>query len=87
MNNHPAGKAPKTSFQFMLAMLKPFVPQSAFFPMKVFGLDKNEWTAALLEEIDADQIPAYYGGTLTDPDGDPKCSSMVLLYTLKSKLF
>ena len=62
----------------MLAILKPFVPQSAFLAMRVFGSDRNEWTAALLEEIDADQLPAYYGGTLTDPDGDPKCSSLVI---------
>jgi hypothetical protein len=45
--------------------------------IRIFGHDKEEWTKALLEEIDADQLPAYYGGTLTDPDGDPKCPSKV----------
>ena len=85
MLHSPGRKAPKTCFQLMLAILKPFVPQSAFLAMRVFGSDRNEWTAALLEEIDADQLPAYYGGTLTDPDGDPKCSSMVIYYAYTLK--
>jgi hypothetical protein len=72
------GKAPKMCFQLMLTMLKPFMPECSLMPIRVFGSDRNEWTSALLEEIDADQFPAYYGGTLTDPDGDPKCPSKVL---------
>jgi hypothetical protein len=45
--------------------------------IKIFGNDKKEWTAAILEEIEVDQVPSFYGGTLTDPDGDPKCPSIV----------
>ena len=44
----------------------------------MFGTNREEWKAALLEEIDADQLPAYYGGTMTDDNGDPKCLSKVL---------
>ena len=62
----------------MFTMVKPFVPECVLGTIKIFGSDKTEWTAALLEEIDAHQLPAYYGGTLTDPDGDPKCPSKVL---------
>ena len=46
--------------------------------IKVFGSDKKQWTAALLEEIEADQLPAYFGGTMVDPDGNPKCPSKVI---------
>ena len=38
---------------------------------KIFGRDRKQWTSALLEEIDADQLPAFYGGTLTDPMAIP----------------
>ena len=48
--------------------------------MRIFSSNKEEWTAALLQEIDADQLPAFYGGTMVDPDGDPKCPSKVLEY-------
>ncbi len=48
--------------------------------MKIFGCNKEEWKAALLEEIDADQLPAFYGGTMVDPDGDPKCPSKVKFF-------
>ncbi len=57
--------------------MKPFMHQATIDKMRIFGFNKEEWTAAILEEIEADQIPAYYGGTMVDPDGDPKCPSKV----------
>jgi hypothetical protein len=44
----------------------------------IYGSDKDEWTNVLLKEIDCDQLPAYYGGTLTDSHGDPKCPHLVV---------
>ena len=45
----------------------------------VYGFDKNEWKSALLKDIDADQLPEHYGGTMTDPaTGDPKCPHKVI---------
>lgn len=35
------------------------------------------YKSELLKCIDADQLPVYWGGSLTDKDGDPKCSSKV----------
>jgi hypothetical protein len=43
---------------------------------------EKEWQAALLQEIDADQLPLFYGGTLTDPDGNGKCPSKVYHYII-----
>jgi hypothetical protein len=37
----------------------------------------GNWKQALLKEIDADQLPVHWGGTRTDPDGDPFCKSQV----------
>ncbi|XP_057372740.1 SEC14-like protein 2 [Daphnia carinata] len=62
-------------FPMLFAMVKPLIPASDFPKIKIFSADKNEWLSALLEEIDADQFPSFYGGTLTDPDGNPKCPS------------
>ncbi|XP_046460828.1 SEC14-like protein 2 [Daphnia pulex] len=66
--------APKL-FTVIYNILKPFVAQETQAKMRIFGCNKEEWKAALLEEIDADQLPAFYGGTMVDPDGDPKCPS------------
>jgi hypothetical protein len=57
--------------------MKPFLHQNTLDKLKIFGNNKEEWTAALLEEIEADNLPLYYGGTMVDPDGDPKCPSKV----------
>ena len=46
--------------------------------IRVYGTNEREWKEALLAEIDADQLPACYGGTLTDADGDPVCPSQVI---------
>ncbi|XP_057372739.1 SEC14-like protein 2 [Daphnia carinata] len=70
--------APK-AFTFVFSMVKPFLHQVTLDKISVFGFDKNEWSAALLKEIDADQLPVYYGGTMTDSNGDPKCSSKICL--------
>ncbi len=58
-------------------MIKPFLNQVTNDKISVYGFDKAEWAAALLHEIDADQLPAFYGGTMTDPDGNEKCPSKV----------
>jgi hypothetical protein len=57
--------------------MKPFLHQATLDKIRIFGYDKEEWAAALLEEIEADNLPLYYGGTMVDPDGDPKCPSKV----------
>jgi hypothetical protein len=43
----------------------------------MYGHKKDEWLPALLKEIDSDQLPAYYGGTMIDSDGDPRFTSKV----------
>lgn len=58
-------------------MIKPFLHQATIDKIRIFGCDKEEWKAALLQEVDSDQLPAFLGGTLTDANGDPMCSSLV----------
>lgn len=37
----------------------------------------GNWQEVLRTHIDPKQLPVVYGGTLTDPDGDPSCRTMV----------
>jgi len=68
--------APKM-FTMLFTLVKPLLSQATIDKFHIYGTDEKEWRAALLEYIDADQLPVYYGGTMTDPDGDPKCSSRI----------
>nr|XP_030716664.1 SEC14-like protein 2 isoform X4 [Globicephala melas] len=38
---------------------------------------KANWKEVLLKYVSPDQLPVEYGGTMTDPDGDPKCKSKI----------
>ena len=53
--------------------MAPFLDKNLNEQLRMFGSNREEWTAALLEEIDADQLPVLFGGTMTSPDGDPRC--------------
>lgn len=75
--------APKL-YTMVFNVLRPFMHQATINKINIFGHDKREWLPAMLEEIDASQLPVLYGGTLTDPDGDPNCPSMV--FALKALL-
>lgn len=37
----------------------------------------GNWKEVLLKQIDPDQLPVYWGGTKTDPDGNEMCTSLV----------
>ena len=70
--------APKL-FTVIYNMMRPFMHQVTIDKVCVYGFDKNEWKSALLKDIDADQLPEHYGGTMTDPaTGDPKCPHKVI---------
>uniref|UniRef100_A0A2K5H8K1 GOLD domain-containing protein n=1 Tax=Colobus angolensis palliatus TaxID=336983 RepID=A0A2K5H8K1_COLAP len=37
----------------------------------------NNWKEGLLKLISPEELPAQFGGTLTDPDGNPKCLTKI----------
>ena len=41
-----------------------------------------DWKEKLLEDIDPSELPQHWGGTATDPDGDPHCRSKVRCHVL-----
>lgn len=62
----------------IFSMIKPFLGQATIGKIRIFGYDSKAWKAALLEEIEANQLPVHYGGSMTDPDGNPMCLTKVL---------
>uniref|UniRef100_A0A669E9L4 SEC14-like lipid binding 7 n=1 Tax=Oreochromis niloticus TaxID=8128 RepID=A0A669E9L4_ORENI len=79
-DNYPEGlkrvfliKAPKM-FPVAYNLIKHFLCEETRRKIIVLG---SNWQEVLREHIDPDQLPVVYGGTLTDPDGDPRCRTMI----------
>ncbi|XP_057372019.1 SEC14-like protein 2 [Daphnia carinata] len=70
--------APKV-FSIMYSLAKPFMHEKTRKKVHIYSHDAEQWKAALLEDFDPQELPACYGGTLTDPDGNPYCITMVNL--------
>ncbi|XP_035908420.1 SEC14-like protein 2 [Anopheles stephensi] len=82
-------------FAFAYNMVKKFLGEYTIDKIRIFKPDRSKWLPSILERCDADQIPAYFGGTQTDPDGNPKCETKICwggkvpkeLYTSKEDSF
>ncbi|XP_073334490.1 SEC14-like protein 2 isoform X1 [Pagrus major] len=78
--NYPEGlkrvfliKAPKM-FPMAYNLIKHFLCEETRRKIIVLG---SNWQEVLRKHIDPEQLPVAYGGTLTDPDGDPSCRTMI----------
>ncbi|XP_004086486.1 SEC14-like protein 2 [Oryzias latipes] len=79
-DNYPEGlkrlfviKAPKL-FPVAYNLVKHFLCEAT--RDKIYILGAN-WQEVLLKYIDVEELPAIYGGKLTDPDGDPRCRTRI----------
>ncbi|XP_036383507.1 SEC14-like protein 2 isoform X2 [Megalops cyprinoides] len=79
-DNYPEGlkrlfviKAPKL-FPVAYNLVKHFLSEDTRRKIVVLGAN---WQEVLRKYIDPEQLPAVYGGTLTDPDGDPRCRTRI----------
>ena len=71
-------KAPKI-IGIAYQLMRPFISERSAKKMQIYSHDSaEECKKVLLTYIDADQLPACYGGTMTDPDGNPNCITKVL---------
>ncbi|CAL1279005.1 unnamed protein product [Larinioides sclopetarius] len=59
----------------LFSTVKKIIPQKVLQKIQVHGPDG--WKEKLLELIDSDGLPAYLGGTRTDPDGNPLCETFI----------
>ncbi|XP_041079631.1 SEC14-like protein 2 [Polyodon spathula] len=78
--NYPEGlkrlfviKAPKL-FPVAYNLIKHFLSVDTRRKIIILG---DNWQESLLQYIEPDQLPVCYGGTLTDPDGDPRCKTWI----------
>ena len=54
-------------FSILYKMAKPLFTKCTFEKLVIYtSSNKEEWKAALLELVDADQLPKSYGGTMSD---------------------
>lgn len=64
-------------FPVFWRIIRPFLTERTANKVALYGKDEQAWRRALLESIEPDQLPQYWGGTRCDPDGNPRCPSLV----------
>ena len=57
-------------------MIKPFLHERTRSKIQIFSHDPKQWKAAILAGVIPEECPVAYGGTLTDPDGNPNCITL-----------
>ncbi|XP_033845769.1 SEC14-like protein 2 isoform X1 [Periophthalmus magnuspinnatus] len=79
-DNYPEGlkrlfiiKAPAI-FPMAYNLIKHFLCEETRCKIVILG---SNWKEVLRKNIDPEQLPVVYGGTLTDPDGDPRCRTRI----------
>uniref|UniRef100_A0A8C6TQ16 SEC14-like lipid binding 7 n=1 Tax=Neogobius melanostomus TaxID=47308 RepID=A0A8C6TQ16_9GOBI len=79
-DNYPEGlkrlyliKAPAL-FPMAYNLIKHFLCEETRQKILILG---SNWKDVLRKNIDPEQLPAVYGGSLTDPDGDPRCRTKI----------
>lgn len=68
--------APKV-FAFAFSVAKKFMNEYTLSKIQIFKADPVKWQAAIFSNVPRDQVPAYFGGTLKDLDGNPKYGTKV----------
>ncbi|GAA6095417.1 SEC14-like protein 2 isoform X1 [Tachysurus ichikawai] len=78
--NYPEGlkrilliKAPKL-FPIAYNLIKPFMCEETRRKIVIVG---SNWKEVLQKYVAPDQLPVIYGGTMTDPNGNPYCKTMI----------
>ncbi|KOC67182.1 SEC14-like protein 2 [Habropoda laboriosa] len=70
--------APKV-FAFAFSVAKKFMDEYTLSKIQIYKTDPAKWQRAIFSNTSRDQVPAYFGGTLKDPDGNPKCGTKICL--------
>ncbi|XP_004481413.1 SEC14-like protein 4 isoform X2 [Dasypus novemcinctus] len=66
-------RAPKL-FPVAFNLVKSFMSEDTRRKLVILG---GNWKEELLRFISPDQLPVEFGGTMTDPDGNPKCLTKI----------
>ncbi|CAH1802359.1 unnamed protein product [Owenia fusiformis] len=62
-------------FPLLWKVARPLMSEHTKQKIQVLGSDYKE---VLQRYIDADQLPGFLGGTITDPDGNPDCKTLLV---------
>ncbi|KAH6928762.1 hypothetical protein HPB50_019307 [Hyalomma asiaticum] len=62
-------------FPIFWQIVRPFLSQRTVDKVEVYG--REGWKERLLSIVDADSLPAIWGGNMTGPDGDPQCRDKI----------
>ncbi|XP_046475305.1 SEC14-like protein 2 isoform X1 [Neodiprion pinetum] len=68
--------APKV-FALAFSIVKNFLNEYTLSKIQIYKADPAKWKPAVLRTISADQLPKHFGGTLTDPDGNPRLTTKI----------
>nr|UXK97414.1 retinal-binding protein [Nautilus pompilius] len=63
-------------FPLLYRICRPLISEDM--KKKIFVLG-HDYQKTLFEYVDAEEVPAFLGGTMTDPDGDPNCKSLICM--------
>ncbi|KAK0178529.1 hypothetical protein PV327_007410 [Microctonus hyperodae] len=63
--------APKV-FTFAFAIAKKFMNDYTISKIQIYKADPQKWKNAILKMVPKDQLPVFFGGTLTDVDGNSR---------------
>ncbi|XP_026827652.1 SEC14-like protein 2 isoform X2 [Ooceraea biroi] len=64
-------------FAFAFSVAKKFMNEYTLSKIQIYKADPPKWQEAIFKVVPKDQLPAYFGGTLYDPDGNPRLSSKI----------
>lgn len=64
-------------FSVAFNIVKKFMDEYTISKIQIHGSNSNKWKKAILQNITPENLPAHYGGSLTDPDGNPKYTTKV----------
>lgn len=59
------------------SVVKSVLNEHTVAKIRIFKRERNMWQPALLGNIAPHQLPRQYGGTLEDPDGNPRYTTKV----------
>ncbi|XP_022705350.1 SEC14-like protein 2 [Varroa jacobsoni] len=65
-------------FHLFFNMIKPLLNAPTLEKVKIYGKDRAQWMAALLEIANPEELPVKFGGTRTGPGNDPNCEHEVV---------
>ncbi|EFN79517.1 SEC14-like protein 4, partial [Harpegnathos saltator] len=70
--------AAPTVFAFAFSIAKRFMNEYTLSKIEIYKADPRKWQAAIFKIVPKNQLPAHFGGTLTDSDGNPRFTSKVM---------